>query len=102
MSSLSLDTLSIYGLNDIPVTINVDDKQYHPKTRPHTQIIDVSGLGLVMSQNHTITWTTTGTLTIEPPEALLTEPKYRVDCHPDSGKFNLLSKISFIRVPHGM
>jgi hypothetical protein len=86
MSNLILDTLTIYGLDTIPNTINVNDKQLHPKTRPHTQIVDVSGLGLSMAQGYTFSWTTTDTLIIEPPEALLTDVKYRVDCHPDPGK----------------
>ncbi|CAF0846134.1 unnamed protein product [Adineta steineri] len=83
MSNLILDSLAIYGLDDIPAVINIADKQVHPKIRPHTQIVDVNGLGLSMTQNYVLTWTTTETITIEPPPALLTEAKYRVDCHPD-------------------
>ncbi len=86
MSNLILDSLTIYGLENIPDIINVNDKQLHPKTRPHTQIVDVQGLDLSMTQNYTLTWTTTNTLTIEPPAILLTDPKYRVDCHPDPSK----------------
>jgi hypothetical protein len=85
MSNLILDTLTIYGLDTVPTVINVNDKQLHPKTRPYTQIVDVTGLGLSMSRSYTLTWTTTGTEIIEPPQVLLTDPKYRVDCHPDPG-----------------
>ncbi|CAF1394494.1 unnamed protein product [Rotaria sordida] len=83
MSNLILDTLTIYGLENIPMIINVNNKNFYPKIRPNTQIVDVNGLGLSMSQNYILTWTTTETPIIKPPQALLTEPKYRVDCHPD-------------------
>jgi hypothetical protein len=86
MSNLILGTLSIYGLDDTPTIMNINGKQFYPKTRPHTQIIDVNGLGLSMSQNHTLTWNSTGTLIVELPQILSTDPKYRVDCHPDLGK----------------
>ncbi|CAM4768266.1 unnamed protein product [Rotaria magnacalcarata] len=88
MSNLLLDTLTIYGLDNIPTMFNVNDKQFEPKRRPNTQIVDVIGLGLSMRQNHTLTWPTTGTSVIEivePPAAVLTEAKYRVDCFPDKG-----------------
>ncbi|CAF4370856.1 unnamed protein product, partial [Rotaria sordida] len=84
MSNLILDTLTIYGLENIPMIINVNNKKFYPKIRPNTQIVDVNGLGLSMSQNYMLTWTTTETPIVKPPQALLTEPKYRVDCHPDS------------------
>ncbi|CAF4158178.1 unnamed protein product [Rotaria sp. Silwood2] len=83
MSNLILNTLTIYGLDNTPTTFNVNDKQFQAKVRPNTQVVDVIGLGLPMSQSHTLTWTTTGTSIIEPPPAVLTEPKYRVDCYPD-------------------
>ena len=85
MTNLILDSLAIYGLDDIPTTFTVDGKQLYPKTRPHTQIVDVTGLGLSMTKSTTITWTTSGTVIIEPPSAVITEEKYRVDCYPDSG-----------------
>lgn len=86
MSNLILDSLTIYGLENIPATFNVDNKEISPKTRPATQIVDVNGLGLSMSKSYTITWAGSGTSVIEPPPAVLTEPKYRVDCYPEPGK----------------
>ena len=86
MSNLILDTLTIYGLDNIPNEIDVDGKKFLLKTRPNTKIVDVDHLGLSMSQDYVFTWITTGAIIIEPPPAILTDPKYRVDCHPDPGK----------------
>ncbi|CAF0867380.1 unnamed protein product [Adineta ricciae] len=85
MTNLILDSLAIYGLDDVPTAFTVDGKELYPKTRPHTQIVDVTGLGLSMTKSTTITWTTSGTVIVEPPSAVVTEAKYRVDCYPDSG-----------------
>jgi len=87
MSNKILDTLTIYGLDNIPTTINVNNKLLHPKKRPDTEIIDVNGLGLSMSQSYTLTWTTTATMTVQPRRGFPTELKYRIDCHPDPGKY---------------
>ena len=88
MSHLVLNTLTIYGLNEVPYSMTgYGNSRYYPKRRPFTEIIDVTDLGLSMSQSYTLTWTTTTEmLPIEPPPALLSEPRYRVDCHPDPGK----------------
>jgi hypothetical protein len=83
MSNKILDTLTIYGLDHIPDIININNIQFHPKIRPNTNIVEVNGLGLSMTQSYTLTWTTNGTGTVDPP----TEVKYRVDCHPDLGKY---------------
>ena len=83
MSNLSLDTLTIYGLDNVPATVTYKDKEFHPKTRPQTQIVEITGLRLSMSENHTITWSETELLTISPMPILTTDPKYRVDCFPD-------------------
>jgi len=89
MSNKILDTLTIYGLDNIPDQIIVNNKQFQPKIRPNTQIIDVVGLGLSMSQSYTLTWTkSTGIKPAESSANLRTELKYRVDCHPDSSKEN--------------
>ena len=87
MSNLTLDSLTIYGLDIIPTTVNSGDKQYRPKTRPFTQIVEVTGLGLLMSEDHRITWSITGSSTAEIVEIPPMDPKYRVDCHPDSSKY---------------
>jgi hypothetical protein len=83
MSNKILDTLIIYGLDHIPDIININNIQFHPKIRPNTNIVEVNGLGLSMTQSYTLTWTTNGTVMVDPP----TEVKYRVDCHPDLGKY---------------
>ena len=83
MSTLFLDTLTIYGLDNVPATVNYGDKEFHPKTRPQTQIVEITGLRLSMSESHTITWTEAESSTISPMPILATDPKYRVDCFPD-------------------
>jgi hypothetical protein len=83
MSNLFLDTLTIYGLDNVPATVTSGDKEFHPKTRPQTQIVEITGLRLSMSDSHTITWSETELLTISPMPILTTDPKYRVDCFPD-------------------
>jgi hypothetical protein len=82
MSKKILDTLTIYGLDTIPDQIIVNNKQFQPKQRPNTQIIDVIGLGLSMSQSYTLTWTKSSQSSV----ILRTEFKYRVDCHPEPSK----------------
>ena len=87
MSHLVLNTLTIYGLHEVPYPITgYGNNCYYPKRRPLTEIIEVTELGLPMSQSITLVWTSTEMLPIEPPAVLLNEPKYRVDCHPDPGK----------------
>jgi hypothetical protein len=56
MSNLILDSLSIYGLNQVPLNINVNNKQVSSIMRSQTQIIDITGLELSMSSNYTIIW----------------------------------------------
>ncbi len=91
MANLILDSLTIYGLDETLSTITVGGKELHPTTRPQTQITDVIGLGLPMDKSHTVSWTGSGTTVVIPPEALTTNPKYRVDCHPDPGQFHSIS-----------
>jgi hypothetical protein len=83
MSNKILDSLIIYGLDNIPNIINVNNKQFQPKIRSNTNIVEVNGLGLSMSQSYTFTWTKT----IQSSSALLTEIKSRVDCHPEPSKY---------------
>ncbi|CAF1350959.1 unnamed protein product [Rotaria sp. Silwood1] len=83
MSNLILDTITIYGLHNIPSTISVNNKQFYPKIRPFTQIVDITGFALSMDKNHTLTWSNTKSMTIQIPESISTNPKYRVDCFPD-------------------
>ncbi|CAF3630946.1 unnamed protein product [Adineta steineri] len=85
MSNLILNALNIYGMDEILTTINVNNKQFEPIKRPNTQIIDIKELGLSMSQNHTFTWQISENATIEAPAVIFANPKYRVDCFPDSG-----------------
>ncbi|CAF3950314.1 unnamed protein product, partial [Rotaria sp. Silwood2] len=83
MSNLILDKITIYGLQNIPSTINVNNKEFQPKTRPFTQIVDITGFALSMDKNHTLTWSKTESMTIQIPESVSTNPKYRVDCFPE-------------------
>ncbi|CAF2678069.1 unnamed protein product [Rotaria sp. Silwood2] len=55
MSNLILDSLTFYGLNSIPATIDVKGKQFRPVLRPDTNIVEVTGLGLSMDENHIFT-----------------------------------------------
>lgn len=54
MSNLSLDSLIFYGLDPIPSALSVGGKSIHPTIRPNTRIVEFSGLGLSMAQNHSI------------------------------------------------
>lgn len=82
MSHLLLDTLSIYGLEEIPSVINVNQREFQARFRPSTQIVHLTGLALRMDRNVTLTWPNTRLMPIE----LTTEEKYRVDCFPDPGR----------------
>jgi hypothetical protein len=86
MSNLILDSLNIYGLDEIPNIINVNNTQFKSITRPNTQIIEIRGLGLSMNKNHTLTWQASEIPTIQAPGIVHTDPKYRVDCYPDPGE----------------
>ena len=85
MSNLILDTITIYGLKNLPTVIKVNNKKFQAKIRSSTQIVDIIGLGLPMDKNHTLTWTNVTSMMVELPEVISTNPKYRVDCFPDPG-----------------
>lgn len=55
MSNLILDSLTFYELDSIPAIIHVNGKQFHPTQRPNTNIVEVTGLELSMSENHIFT-----------------------------------------------
>lgn len=85
MSKKILNTLIIYGLDNMTSVINVNNKQLPTKLRENTQIIEVNNLGLSMTQNYTLTMERK---TSQSSSSLhQTEKKYRVDCHPDPGKY---------------
>ncbi|CAF2051540.1 unnamed protein product [Rotaria magnacalcarata] len=83
MSNLTLDTLTIYGLNDIPLKFTANNKDFTPTVRPQSQIIEVKGLALPMGTSHTITWQFSEILSVQRPDFINRDPKYRIDCHPD-------------------
>jgi hypothetical protein len=56
MSKLILDSLIIYGWNQIPSRTYANNKQIYPIMKPHTQIVYVDELNLAMHKNHLITW----------------------------------------------
>ena len=86
MAELVLDTISIYGLNEVPSTLNIDEKQFLPIRRKFTHIFDFQGLALPMNESHTLTWSKYQPMRIEVAEILVSSPKYRVDCFPDPSK----------------
>ncbi len=86
MLKKTLDTLTIYGLANLPNTFVVNQKEIRPTKRANTDIVDVTGLGLSMSESYTLTWTTQGTTTVKPPPTHSLDIRHRVDCHPDPGK----------------
>lgn len=86
MSELRLDSLTIYGLENIPDALLVNNKQYPLQLRPFTQIAEVSGLGLPMNGNYLFNWNSTDSVTVEVEEIPSNDPKYRVDCFPDPSK----------------
>ena len=81
MSKKILDSLMIYGLETIPDVIHINNKQFQPKIKSNTSIVEVTGLGLSMNQNSTLTWTKSKTNLSS--SNVLTDVQYRVDCHPD-------------------
>lgn len=85
MSNLVLDRITIYGLGSIPSKININNKEFDPKLRPFTQIVDITGLSLSMNKNYTLTWSNTSSIMVTLPEIVTTNPKYRADCFPDPG-----------------
>ncbi len=56
MSNLMLNSLTIYGLDKPAIIFTVDKKQMQPTFRFQTKIVDVTGLGLSMGKNHTVSW----------------------------------------------
>ena len=86
MSNKILDTLIIYGLDHVPDSMTVNDKEFQPKIREKTQIVYVTKLGLTMTQNYIFTWSNTSSTRVSGSSSPA-EPKaqYRVDCHPDAG-----------------
>lgn len=83
MASLSLDSLTIYGLDTIPISVDIDGDEVRPSIQLRKQIIEIRGLKLTMHENHTITWKNADISIVEPPGIIITDPKYRVDCYPD-------------------
>lgn len=83
MSNLILDSLTIYGLDELPNGIAVNGKQFAFSKRPNTEIVEVKGLALPMSENHTFTWNISENTSVRPPAIIVVDPKYRVDCFPD-------------------
>lgn len=86
MSKKILNTLIIYGLDNIPDTFYVNNKEFQTKIRANTKIVEVNGLDLSMSQSYTLTWKRKTIKTNQISQKRLTETKYKVDCHPDPGK----------------
>ena len=60
MSNLILDSFTIYGFNKAIGNISVNNKQVPMTIRPNTEIVDVNGLGLSMTDICTMTWTSQG------------------------------------------
>ncbi len=56
MSSLILNSLAIYGLMTPPTNITVNGNQVSAVMRSNTEIVDVTGLGLAMTNNYIVTW----------------------------------------------
>ena len=84
MSNLILDRITIYGLTAMPTAININHKQFYPRVRPFTQIVDITDFELPMNINSTLTWSNMTSMIVQFPKALLTNSNYRVDCCPDS------------------
>jgi maltase-glucoamylase len=87
MKDLILDTIIIYGLEEIPIKMNINQKEFYPKIRPYTKIVEISGLKLIMNENYSLTWSNTIPMNIQLPEIISTNTKYRVDCFPNPGLF---------------
>jgi len=85
MSNLILNKIIIYGLKNIPIKININNKEFYPKIRSFTQIVEINDLALPINQNLILTWSNTESMNIQRPEIVITNPKYRVDCFPDPG-----------------
>lgn len=83
MSQLILDSLTIYGLDSTPSKFTVNNNDFTPTVKPQTQIVEVRGMRLSMTMNQTITWTFPDFQTVESPDFVNADPKYRIDCHPD-------------------
>ena len=88
MSNLTLDTITIYGLDDIPNVFHVNKKEVEARLRPSTQIVELHGLALPMNENHRLTWSKTKSMLVDVPEKMIKAAKYRIDCFPDPGKEN--------------
>ncbi|CAF1156940.1 unnamed protein product [Adineta steineri] len=56
MSTLVLDSLTIYGWNQIPTTIHIDNKYLHKINKSDTQLIRIEQLSMIMNKSHIITW----------------------------------------------
>jgi alpha-glucosidase (family GH31 glycosyl hydrolase) len=85
MSNLILNTIIIYGLKNIPTKINVNKKEFYPKIRSFTQIVEINDLRLPMDKDFILTWLNTELMNIQIPEIVSTDSKYRMDCFPDPG-----------------
>ena len=86
ISQLILDSLTIYGLDEVLDTITVDNRTFQPSKRTNTEMIEVKGLRLAMGTNYTLSWKTSENPIVQPPSAVTDDPKYRVDCFPDPSK----------------
>ncbi|UJR10929.1 hypothetical protein I4U23_015114 [Adineta vaga] len=56
MSTLILDSLIIYGWNEIPTTITTDNQHMHTVVNSSRQFLRIDSLSLIMTQSHKITW----------------------------------------------
>ena len=56
MTKLILNSLTIYGLDELPSNIEVDGQQISATQRSQTRHVDVTGFQLSMSRSHTFTW----------------------------------------------
>jgi len=84
MSNLRIDQIILYGLKQIPKIIFWNKKEFKPITRSNTQIIEINHLSIPINQNFQLTWTNSEAIDIEIPQIILSNPKYRVDCFPES------------------
>lgn len=88
MSNLILNTIHIYGLKTIPENFIIGNRQFRPRLRPFTEIVELNNLSLPMDKNFRLTWSKIELMSIQRPESISKNPKYRVDCFPESSSYN--------------
>ena len=54
MSSLKLNSMTIYGLNDTPTSVYAGERHFVPSQRPNTQIVEVNNMDLPMDPSQWI------------------------------------------------